>query len=56
MNSSRISTCQRLKSAIFVSRNMNSNINSLLETHTHIYIYIYIYIERYILAVEMKTI
>ena len=50
--SSRISNCRRLKSGIFVSCNMNSNINSLLwsrvETH--------ISIERYILEVEMKII
>ena len=40
MNSSRISNCQHSKSAIFASRNINSNINSWLwlcvETH---YIY-----------------
>ena len=60
-NSSPISNCQRSKSAIFISRNINSNINSLLclRVGTHIiYIYIYIYIsdERYIPEVEMKTI
>ena len=44
-NSSPISNCQRSKSAIFISRNINSNINSLLRLRvgTHI-IYIYIYI------------
>ena len=52
-NSSLISNCQRLKSAIFILRNINYNINSLLLlcVGTHIlYIYIYIYIsdERYI--------
>ena len=46
-NSSPISNCQRSKSAIFISRNINSNINSLLRLRvgTH-YIYIYIYIGR----------
>ena len=46
-NSSPISNCQRSKSAIFISRNINSNINSLLRLRvgTHI-IYIYIYIGR----------
>ena len=41
-NSSPISNCQRSKSAIFISRNINSNINSLLRLRvgTHI-IYIY---------------
>ena len=54
-NSSSISNCQRSKSAIFISRNINYSINSLLLLHvgTHI---IYIYIERYIPEVEMKTI
>ena len=45
-NSSPISNCRRLKSAILFSRNINSNINSLLRLSvgTHIiYIYIYIY-------------
>ena len=43
-NSSPISNCQHSKSAIFISRNINSNINSLLRLRvgTHI-IYIYIY-------------
>ena len=43
-NSSSISNCRRSKSAIFISRNINYNINSLLLLHvgTHI-IYIYIY-------------
>ena len=48
-NSSPISNCRRSKSAIFISRNINYNINSLLLLHvgTHIiYIYIYIYIYR----------
>ena len=42
-NSSPISNCRRSKSAIFISRNINCNINSLLLLHvgTHI-IYIYI--------------
>ena len=37
-NSSPISNCQRSKSAIFISRNINSNINSLLRLRvgTHI--------------------
>ena len=58
-NSSPISNCQRSKSAIFISRNINSNINSLLRLRvgTHIiYIYIYLSDERYIPEVEMKTI
>ena len=60
-NSSPISNCQRSKSAIFTSRNINSNINSLLRLRVGvhiIYIYIYIYIsdECYIPEVEMKTI
>ena len=60
-NSSPNSNCRRSKSAIFISRNINSNINSLLRlrvgTH-YIYIYIDIYLsdERYIPEVEMKTI
>ena len=43
-NSSPISNCRRSKSAIFILRNINYNINSLLLLHvgTHI-IYIYIY-------------
>ena len=54
-NSSPNSNCRRSKSAIFISRNINSNINSLLRlrvgTHIiyisiYIYIYIYIYIGR----------
>ena len=42
-NSSPILNCQRSKSAIFISRNINSNINSLLRLRvgTHI-----VYIER----------
>ena len=64
-NYSPNSNCRRSKSAIFISRNINSNIHSLLRLRvgTHIiYIYIYIYIsiylsdERYIPEVEMKTI
>ena len=58
-NSSPNSNCQRSKSAIFIPRNINSNINSLLRLRvgTHIiYIYIYISDERYIPEVEMKTI
>ena len=44
-NSSPNSNCRRSKSAIFISRNINSNINSLLRLRvgTHI---IYIYIGR----------
>ena len=44
-NSSSISNCRRSKSAIFISRNINYNINSLLllRVGTHI-IYIYIYL------------
>ena len=62
-NSSPNSNCWHSKSAIFVSRNINSNINSLLRlcvgTHIiYIYIYISIYIylsdEHYIPEVEMK--
>ena len=54
-NSSPISNCQRSQSAILISCNINSNINSLLRlcVGTHI---IYISDERYILEVEMKTI
>ena len=57
MNSSPISNCRRSKSAIFISRNINSNINSLLRLRvgTHI-IYIYLSDKRYIPKVEMKTI
>ena len=46
-NSSPISNCQRSKSAIFLSRNINYNINSLLRLRvgTHI-IYIYLSIGR----------
>ena len=58
-NSSPISNCQHSKSAIFILRNINSNINSLLRLRvgTHIiYIYIYLLDERYIPEVEMKTI
>ena len=53
----QFSNCQRSKSAIFISHNINSNINSLLRLRvgTH-YIYIYISDERYIPDVEMKTI
>ena len=54
-NSSPNSNCRRSKSAIFISRNINSNINSLLRlcvgTHIiyiYLYIYIYIYISIYI--------
>ena len=50
-NSSPNSNCRRSKSAIFISRNINSNINSLLRLRvgTHIiYIYISIYIYIYI--------
>ena len=48
-NSSSISNCRRSKSAIFISRNINYNINSLLllRVGTHI-IYIYIYLSIYI--------
>ena len=48
-NSSPNSNCRRSKSAIFISRNINSNINSLLRLRvgTHI-IYIYIYLSLYI--------
>ena len=59
-NSSPNSNCRRSKSAIFISRNINSDINSLLRLRvgTHI-IYIYISIlylsdERYIPEVEMR--
>ena len=56
-NSSPNSNCRRSKSAIFISCNINSNINSLLRLRvgTHI-IYIYLLDERYIPEVEMKTI
>ena len=56
-NSSQISNRRRSKLAIFLSHNINYNINSLLWLHvgTHI-IYIYISDERYIPEVEMKTI
>ena len=44
-NSSLISNCRHSKSAIFYSRNINYNINSLLRLRVlYIYIYIYIYI------------
>ena len=44
MNSSPISNCRRSKSAIFISRNINYNINSLLLLRVGIrIIYIYIY-------------
>ena len=46
-NSSPISNCRRSKSAIFLARNINYNINSLLRLHVGtciIYIYLYIYI------------
>ena len=52
-NSSPNSNCRRSKSAIFISRNINSNINSF---HINSYIYIYISVELYIPEVEMKTI
>ena len=65
-NSSPISNCWRSTSAIFNSRNINSNIKSFLrlcvETHVihyfmYIHLYIYIYSDqRYIPEVEMKTI
>ena len=52
-NSSPISTCRRTKSAIFISRNINYNINSLLRLrigtriiYLSIFIYIYIYMGR----------
>ena len=58
-NSSPISNCWHLKSAIFLSRNINYNTNSLLWLHVgpriiylsiylSIYLYIYIYIYIYI--------
>ena len=55
-NSTPISNCRHSKWAIFISRNINSNINSLLRLHvgTHI-IYIYIYLTS-VTEVEMKTI
>ena len=58
-NSSPNLNCRRSKSAIFILRNKNYNINSLLllRVGTHIiYISIYISVERYIPEVEMKTI
>ena len=55
-NSSPISNCLRSKSAVFISRNINYNINSLLLLRVGIrIIYIYISDERYIPEVEMKT-
>ena len=54
-NSSPISNCRRSKSAIFISPNINYNINSLLLLRVGIRI-IYILDERYIPEVEMKTI
>ena len=59
-NSSPISNCRRLKSAIFISCNINSNINSLLLLRVgiriiSIYLSIYLSDERYISEVEMKT-
>ena len=48
-NSSSISNCRRSKSAIFISRNINYNINSLLLLRVGIHIiYIYIYLSIYI--------
>ena len=62
-NSSPISNCRQSKLAIFHSRNINYDINSLLLLrvgtyiiYIYIYIYIYISVERYIPEVEMKTI
>ena len=51
-NSSSISNCRRLKSAIFISRNINYNRNSLLLLRVgtriiYIYIYLYIYLSIY---------
>ena len=49
MNSSPISNCRHSKSAIYISRNINYNINSLLLLRVGtriIYISIYIYIGR----------
>ena len=54
-NSSPISNYQRSKSAIFILRNINYNINSLLQLHigTHI---IYIYVSRLvILSLNFKS-
>ena len=48
-NSCPITNCRRSKSAIFLSRNINYHINSLLRLYVGmhiIYIYIYIYIRR----------
>ena len=45
-NSSPISNCRRSKSAIFISRNINYNINSLLRLRVGIRI-IYIYLSIY---------
>ena len=50
-NSSPISNCRRSKSAIFLSRNINYNINSLLRLRVgtriiYMYLSIYIYIGR----------
>ena len=58
-NSSSISNCRRSKSVIFISRNINYNINSLLLLRVEIriiYLSIYLSDERYIPEVEMKTI
>ena len=58
-NSSSISNCRHSKSAIFISRNINYNINSLLLLRVGtriIYIILYLSDERYIPEVEMKTI
>ena len=45
MNSSPISNCQHWKSAIFLSRNINYNINSFLRLRVGMHIiYIYIYV------------
>ena len=57
MNSSPISNCRRSKSAIFISHNINYNINSLLLLRVGIrIIYIHLSDEHYIPEVEMKTI
>ena len=57
-NSSPISNCQRSKSAIFFSGNINYKFIVAVTRRNMYYIYIYIYIldERNILEVEMKTI
>ena len=66
-NSSPISNCRHSKLNIFILRNINYIINSLLQLRvgTHIiylsiylsiYIYIYISDEHYVPEVEMKTI